>query len=1353
MGTSSPHLPNPRNMTFLDLHTAEAPIKLSSANMDLTMSQLRLKDCTINDVLNIYAVERKVFQDNLEESSGKDGIFGDSAAWEHPVSQSERGRAMMLSSLRVFTELVGARNMEIPAQDAILHIFNLLTRFPPAVRTVHILMSGKSPRPCERAALTQALYEILKEVVPRPLIKSNNSRILEGTRLLFGLVLEKAKHLKISARDQDGSPYMKSMKVLDLRNTFTMEPIASPIQTTDGLVEEGYYEALQDSGILNWTDGVKLTPSLAIDARTKRTVLLCGGVIPQVTIFDMDSLDSMTRYVDGGDVDRVIISKELTDTQHLAALCSRNKLGVLPPSTLPSAEHPALTLDREGLLAVYVGRPACAAPGKDIAIFRPTRGGEEHVDVSIITQLLIPILERRNADGTAIFDAFGDQNRQLKDPDEIIMLCVDCSGSMREPSDFLEMLDEESPASSDIDEYPIEDEVNGSMSVDDNESTAGLMTLDELKASLGESDSFSDMLSIVKFGATTLIRRRNAEKVVKIMDGLTSQELKGLTTQLEKLKVNSTRHRYRTQAESLAGRIAKLKDLKAHFNRRGDIEALCDFLVYRAENSEILDEPLTWRIGDAVPRVPKAVPDTTSSALARVKYSMPPEYLCPISQELLEDPVISCDGFTFERKNIERWFQIRQSSPLTGLVLENTDLRHNGRIANAIKTWVEANDILDAAQSALYPNPSSSMHPVLAQGYKVDFLGPLGSFNRLVVPSLTLEDLYLVAFRGMKGRHIKFELHSKNTFLEPSGDMTIASTNIRNGSVLHITVQGGPTTTDSASTGITADSNAEFEDLCLVKIYHGYNNVVTSYWVPATTTKTLTSVVFRYWTEMFKHGSPVPQDFVLWTNLVDEGDSRFVGQTQDHWEPLSKFLNPWNATGKLREELAYDKKNHTAEDDSDDSDMDHDVDQGQPLVLKINLGYGPAKPDTKTLSRLDVLKQMFDAFVNRLLAYNFQTHMGLITFHSTTKVSQNITHAVENFRHKLNDMTASGDTSLWDALALANDQLNQYALRFPSAKKRIICLSDGMDTNSKRRAHEISYTLLQSKIVVDSFCLGDVDNEDLRTVAYLSGGYKFQPESLEQAMAICEMEPVLSQLERPTIVLPRASQVHTYDTQLRFVWAKEKAIPEIVTRDEFPERKAHPNFDDRFVELTTIMKSNSSGASRSWTGMSSDRSNANLRTSRILTEIRNIVASPHPHYDVYVSESNMAFWKVVMQGPPESAYADGVFVLYLDMEDNYPAFPPKGRFSTPIYHPNINRHGRICHSILDRNWTADTTSLQVINTIYSLLLVPEFSDPINAVVTLDYHWDEVQFKDEVNEHILKHATTTRAEWRAELLEE
>lgn len=155
---------------------------------------------------------------------------------------------MLLSSLRVFTDRIGAKKMEHPSQDAVLHIFNLLTRFPPAVRTVHILMNGKSPRACERAALAQSLYEVLKDVVPALIIKSDLTRLSEGARLLFGLILEKAKHLKLKEDVQ--MPYISSLKVLDLRNTFTMEPIANAIQTPFGLVEEGYYEAFKEGGIL-----------------------------------------------------------------------------------------------------------------------------------------------------------------------------------------------------------------------------------------------------------------------------------------------------------------------------------------------------------------------------------------------------------------------------------------------------------------------------------------------------------------------------------------------------------------------------------------------------------------------------------------------------------------------------------------------------------------------------------------------------------------------------------------------------------------------------------------------------------------------------------------------------------------------------------------------------------------------------------------------------------------------------------------------------------------------------------------------------------------------------------------------
>ena len=103
------------------------------------------------------------------------------------------------------------------------------------------------------------------------------------------------------------------------------------------------------------------------------------------------------------------------------------------------------------------------------------------------------------------------------------------------------------------------------------------------------------------------------------------------------------------------------------------------------------------------------------------------------------------------------------------------------------------------------------------------------------------------------------------------------------------------------------------------------------------------------------------------------------------------------------------------------------------------------------------------------------------------------------------------------------------------------------------------------------------------------------------------------------------------------------------------------------------------------------------------------------------------------------------------MSDTYPMLPPEARFITPIYHSNINRHGRICHSVLDRNWVVDMSTKDLVDTIYSLLLVPEFSEPIDTVVTLNYHWDEVQFMEEAQRHLAKHASKSRVAWCKEIV--
>lgn len=350
-----------------------------------------------------------------------------------PCGQSERGLANLLSSLRVFADLTSASNMEANQQDSVLHVIHLLTRFPPAVRTMHILMRGETPSLSERAALSQCFYEILKDVVPIRVIKSDHTRYLEGTRLLLGLILEKSKHIKLLPHDSHAIlPYV-SMSVFDLRSADTMKPVRGiPVQTQSGLLETGTYNAFVDKGILNWNNGRDSSRIHAHDAQWNRVAILSGGAKSKVVTFSADAAAFSLRYADRGDVNNVITKQDYSSLLHLASLCSRNGLGVSPPSTLSSVTPPVLTFDREGSLAVYVGREACGGnAGRDILMFRPI-AGDEAVDTAIITQLLEPILARRKADGTAVFEAFGDHHRQTKAPDEAVMFCVDLSTSMNE---------------------------------------------------------------------------------------------------------------------------------------------------------------------------------------------------------------------------------------------------------------------------------------------------------------------------------------------------------------------------------------------------------------------------------------------------------------------------------------------------------------------------------------------------------------------------------------------------------------------------------------------------------------------------------------------------------------------------------------------------------------------------------------------------------------------------------------------------------------------------------------------------------------------------------------------------------
>ena len=71
--------------------------------------------------------------------------------------------------------------------------------------------------------------------------------------------------------------------------------------------------------------------------------------------------------------------------------------------------------------------------------------------------------------------------------------------------------------------------------------------------------------------------------------------------------------------------------------------------------------------------------------------SAPPSFLCPITQEIMRDPVTCADGHSYERASIERWLATHNTSPKTGAELPNQALIPNHALRNAIEEWLSAN--------------------------------------------------------------------------------------------------------------------------------------------------------------------------------------------------------------------------------------------------------------------------------------------------------------------------------------------------------------------------------------------------------------------------------------------------------------------------------------------------------------------------------------------------------------------------------------------------------------------------------------------------------------------------------------
>jgi len=137
---------------------------------------------------------------------------------------------------------------------------------------------------------------------------------------------------------------------------------------------------------------------------------------------------------------------------------------------------------------------------------------------------------------------------------------------------------------------------------------------------------------------------------------------------------------------------------------------------------------------------------------------------------------------------------------------------------------------------------------------------------------------------------------------------------------------------------------------------------------------------------------------------------------------------------------------------------------------------------------------------------------------------------------------------------------------------------------------------------------------------------------------------------------------------------------------------------------------------------------------RIIKETKRIAANPIAGISIVPKADNPRHFDITLQGPKGCCYEDGTFKLELFLPEEYPMVPPKVHFLTRIYHPNVDRVGRICLDILKDKWSPALQIDKVCLSIQLLMQNPNPDDPLDPAVAAAWKKD------------LKTASKTASEW-------
>jgi len=97
----------------------------------------------------------------------------------------------------------------------------------------------------------------------------------------------------------------------------------------------------------------------------------------------------------------------------------------------------------------------------------------------------------------------------------------------------------------------------------------------------------------------------------------------------------------------------------------------------------------------------------------------------------------------------------------------------------------------------------------------------------------------------------------------------------------------------------------------------------------------------------------------------------------------------------------------------------------------------------------------------------------------------------------------------------------------------------------------------------------------------------------------------------------------------------------------------------------------------------------------------------------FPEEDNIFFWKGTITGSKDTVFEGTEYKLSLSFPNDYPFKPPKVKFETACFHPNVDVHGNICLDILQVNWSDVMWHFEMNTKYYNCVLeLPLYSDDV-----------------------------------------